>query len=172
MESHIRMEGTALAVPKYTFRMPFFVIRKKIHWSDCDPAGVAWFPNFLGWFEDAEEELYAALGTPRQQLLDDLSFAMPRVEAHIRFASPARPGQVVRIGLDAVILNPRRVKYTFEMRDEATSRLVASGTVRIASVDLTTFTPRDFPDRIVNLLESVPTLIERQSRGEVEIPWT
>jgi len=152
--------------------MPFFVIRKKIHWSDCDPAGVAWFPNFLGWFEDAEEELYAALGKPRQALLDDLSFAMPRVEAHIRFASPARPGQVVRIGVDATIVNSRRAKYTFEMRDDTTRRLIASGHVRIASVDLRTFTPHDFPEEIVNMINALPALIERQSRGEVEIPWT
>jgi acyl-CoA thioesterase FadM len=42
--------------------MPFFQIRKKVHWSDTDAAGVAWFPNFLGWFEDAEEEMFASLG--------------------------------------------------------------------------------------------------------------
>jgi acyl-CoA thioesterase FadM len=37
--------------------MAFFVVLKKVHWSDCDAAGIAWFPNYLGWFEDAEEEL-------------------------------------------------------------------------------------------------------------------
>jgi len=151
--------------------MPF-VIRKKVHWSDCDPAGVAWFPNFLGWFEDAEEELYAALGKSRQTILDELAFAMPRVEAHIRFASPVRPGQIVRIGIDATLVNPRRMKYTFEMRDDETARLIASGHVRIASVDLRTFTPRDFPDEIVAMIDALPTLIDRQARGEVEVPWT
>ncbi len=156
----------------YLLSMPFFVIRKKVHWSDSDAAGVVWFPNFLGWFEDAEEELYAALGRPRQALLDDLTFAMPRVEAQIRFASPARPGQTVRIGIDATIVNARRMKYTFEMRDDTTARLIASGSVRIASVDLKTFTPRDFPEAIVEMITALPDLIERQSRGEVEIPWT
>lgn len=152
--------------------MPFFVIRKKVHWSDSDAAGVVWFPNFLGWFEDAEEELYAALGKPRQALLDDLAFAMPRVEAEIRFASPARPGQTVRMGVDAIIVNPRRMKYTFEVRDDATGRLMAYGSVRIASVDLETFTPRDFPDEVVRMIQALPDLIERQTRGEFEIPWT
>lgn len=152
--------------------MAFFSIRKKVHWSDSDAAGVVWFPNFLGWFEDAEEELFAALGKRRQTLLDELSFAMPRVEAQIRYASPARPGQIVRIGIDAAIVNNRRMKYTFEMRDDETERLMAYGNVRIASVDLKTFTPRDFPEEIVALIKGVPTLIERQVRGEAEIPWT
>ena len=40
--------------------MPHFWVHKKIHWSDTDAAGIAWFPNYFGWFEDAEEELYAA----------------------------------------------------------------------------------------------------------------
>lgn len=152
--------------------MPSFAIRKKVHWSDSDAAGVVWFPNFLGWFEDAEEELYAALGKTRQALLNDLDFAMPRVEAQIRFASPARPGQTVRIGIDAVIVNPRRMKYTFEVRDDATGLLMAYGSVRIASVDLKTFTPRDFPEEIVEMIKALPALIERQTKGEVEIPWT
>ena len=48
--------------------MEYFQIRKKVHWSDTDAAGVAWFPNFLGWFEDAEEEMFASLGQARQAL--------------------------------------------------------------------------------------------------------
>lgn len=152
--------------------MPFFVIRKKVHWSDSDAAGVVWFPNFLGWFEDAEEELYAALGKTRQALLTELAFAMPRVEAQIRFASPARPGQTVRIGLDVTIINPRRMKYVFDIRDDGTGLLLAYGSVRMACVDAETFTPRDFPDEVVRLVTALPDLIARQARGEVEIPWT
>lgn len=152
--------------------MPFFMIRKKVHWSDSDAAGVVWFPNFLGWFEDAEEELYAALGKTRQALLNDLGFAMPRVEAQIRFASPARPGQTVRIGVDVAIVNPRRMKYTFDIRDDGTGRLLAHGTVRIACVDSKTFAPRDFPDEVVGMIQALPDLIERQTRGDVDIPWT
>ena len=59
--------------------MAFFVVRKKVHWSDGDAAGIAWFPRYLGWFEDAEEELFAAaLGRPRQALLDGERFGLPR----------------------------------------------------------------------------------------------
>lgn len=152
--------------------MPFFFIRKKVHWSDSDPAGVVWFPNFFGWFEDAEEELYAALGKTRQTLLNELDFAMPRVEAQIRYASPARPGQTVRIGMDATIVNPRRMKYAFDVRDDATGRLMAYGSVRIACVDAKTFTPRDFPPEIVSLINALPDLADRQAKGKIEIPWT
>ncbi len=49
--------------------MSFFQIRKKVHWSDTDAAGAAWFPNFLGWFEDAEEEKPHQFGMPRVEVL-------------------------------------------------------------------------------------------------------
>jgi acyl-CoA thioester hydrolase len=150
----------------------FFWIRKKVHWSDTDAAGVVWFPNFLGWFEDAEEELYASLGRPRQALLNELRFGMPRVELQTTFHSPARAGQIVRVGLSSRIENPRRLRHDFEIREDESDRLMATGSVRVGCVDSTAFAPRDLPDEIVRLIERLPDLAARQSRGEIEIPWT
>ena len=96
--------------------MSFVWFLKKVHWSDTDAAGIAWFPNFLGWFEDAEEELYVAvLGRTRQSLLDELAYAMPRVEASVKYRAPVRAGQVIRIGVRSVIENPRRLRHEFEI---------------------------------------------------------
>jgi YbgC/YbaW family acyl-CoA thioester hydrolase len=150
----------------------FFWIRKKVHWGDTDAAGVVWFPRFLGWFEDAEEELYAALGRPRQKLLDELEFGMPRVEAQTRFFAPARAGDLVRIGLASQVENARRIRHTFEMRRDDTQALLASGFVRVGCVDLETFTPRDLPREVVDLFATLPGLIEKQAAGQLEMPWT
>jgi acyl-CoA thioester hydrolase len=150
----------------------FFWIRKKVHWSDTDAAGVVWFPNFLGWFEDAEEELYVSLGRPRQRLLEELRFGMPRVELQTTFHSPARAGQIVRVGLLSRIENPRRLRHDFEIREDASDRLIASGSVRVACVDWSTFAPRDLPEDVIRLFEKLPELAERQAQGQAEIPWT
>ncbi len=152
--------------------MSFFQIRKKVHWSDTDAAGIVWFPNFLGWFEDAEEELYASLGTSRQLFLDRHKFGMPRVEVQVRFRAPARAGDTVRIGLNTIVENPRRLRHLFEIRNDATDRLLCEGSVRVGSIDLPTFAPRDLPDEVLRLLSGLEDLIERQARGEVEVPWT
>jgi YbgC/YbaW family acyl-CoA thioester hydrolase len=150
----------------------FFWIRKKVHWGDTDAAGVVWFPRFLGWFEDAEEELYAALGRPRQTLLEELSFGMPRVELQTKFHAPARAGEIVRIGLASRVENPRRICHTFEMRRDDSQQLLARGSVRVACIDRSTFTPRDLPAEVIRLFDNLPALAERQARGEVDIPWT
>jgi acyl-CoA thioester hydrolase len=152
--------------------MAHFQIRKKVHWSDTDAAGVAWFPNFLGWFEDAEEELFASLGQPRQALLDRHQFGMPRVEVNAKFRHPARAGQLVRIGIETTVENPRRLRHQFEIRDDNSDELLAEGYVRVGSVSMDTFTPRDLPHDVIQILSGLPDLAERQARGEVELPWT
>lgn len=152
--------------------MSFFYVRKKVHWSDCDAAGIAWFPNYLGWFEDVEEELFvAALGHSRQSLLLAHRLGMPRVEAHITYAAPVRIGTCLRVGVDVRVENPRRMRHVFEMDDEATGTRVASGFVRVASVDIENFSPRDFPPQVLEFALRIQALAERQASGDTELPW-
>jgi acyl-CoA thioesterase FadM len=144
-------------------------IQKKVHWSDTDAAGIVWFPNFFGWFEDAEEELFvAALGRTRQSILDALSFAMPRVEAQAKYHSPVRPGAIIRIGIRSTLEHARRMRHDFEMR-HGTGDLIAAGFVRVASVDRATFAPRDFPDEIRIFAERLHQAAEQQSPDN--LPW-
>lgn len=150
--------------------MAFFWVLKKVHWSDSDAAGVVWFPNFFGWFEDAEEELFTAtLGRTRQALLDELQFGMPRVEAHAKYHAPVRPGQTVRIGIRSTLEHARRLRHEFEMRDERDT-LLATGVVRVACVDLTTWKPRDLPEEVSQMVNGLPGAAERQAMDQ-QFPW-
>lgn len=138
-------------------------LHKKVHWSDTDAAGIVWFPNYFGWFEDAEEELYAVVvGRHRQALLDEHRFAMPRVEASAKYRAPVRAGQLIRIGIAATIENPRRLRYDFEMRIDADDTLIAEGFVRVACADRATFTPRDFPSVVVEMVAKLNSVAQRQ----------
>jgi acyl-CoA thioester hydrolase len=145
----------------------FFWVQKKVHWSDSDAAGIVWFPNYFGWFEDAEEELYAAvLGRSRQSLLEELGFGMPRVEATAKYRSPVKPGQTIRIGIRSTLENPRRLRHDFEMRHEG-GLLIAEGFVRVACVDRATFTPRDLPAEVLQMVERLPEATKQQT----DAPW-
>jgi acyl-CoA thioesterase FadM len=150
----------------------FFWVQKKVHWSDTDAAGIVWFPNFFGWFEDAEEEIYvAALGRTRQSLLDELAFAMPRVDASAKYRAPVRAGQLIRIGISSTLENPRRLRHDFEMRAEPSGLLVADGFVRVACTSLATFTPRDLPEPVRQLPAALRVAAERQRDGGLALPW-
>jgi acyl-CoA thioester hydrolase len=152
----------------------YFWVRKKVHWSDTDAAGIAWFANYFRWFEDAEEELFAAVtGRSRQALLDEQGFGMPRVEASARYQAPVRAGQTIKVGIVSTVENSRRLRHDFQIRDDATGALLADGFVRVACVDAATFAPRDLPDVVsTTLVGALPAAADRQARGQVEPPWT
>jgi YbgC/YbaW family acyl-CoA thioester hydrolase len=144
----------------------FFWVQKKVHWSDTDAAGIAWFANYFRWFEDAEEELFAAaLGRSRQSLLDELRFGMPRVDATAKYRAPVKAGQTIRIGIASTLENARRLRHDFQMRHEDDT-LVAEGFVRVACVDVATFTPRDLPAEVVQMVTALADLAPGTA-----LPW-
>ena len=146
----------------------FFYVQKKIHWSDCDAAGIAWFAHYFRWFEDAEEELFASvLGRTRQSLLDELQFGMPRVEATAKYRAPITAGDVIHIGIASTLENPRRIRHVFEMRSEG-GILLAEGYVRVACFDLATRNPRDLPRELLQLIDALP---EAATAKTTPLPW-
>lgn len=152
--------------------MAYFSVLKKVHWSDGDAAGVAWFPHYFRWFEDVEEELFtAALGRSRQSLLDEARVGMPRVEAHIRYEAFVRIGTLLRVGVEPRLEHPRRIRHAFEMWDTAAERRVASGFVRVACVNLEDYTPRDFPADVVTFVARVQDLAAQQAGSGAPLPW-
>lgn len=152
--------------------MAAFSVLKKIHWSDADPAGIAWFPNFFAWFDDAEEELYAvALGRQRADVFAAHGAGIPRVAAHIDYEAPVRIGMVLRVAIDARLEHPRRLRYAFEMFDTVGGTRVAHGYVRVACVTLDTFTPRDFPDDMTTFVERIQALGAAQASSGAALPW-
>lgn len=152
--------------------MAFFSVLKKIHWSDVDAAGIAWFPNYFAWFEDAEEELFlAALGRPRHTVLETGRVGLPRVEAHIRYEAPVKMGTLLRIAIDVGLENPRRLRYTFEMWDNGAERRVAAGFVRVGCMNLGDYSPRDFPAEVLDLADRVQDLALDQRERGAPLPW-
>jgi acyl-CoA thioester hydrolase len=144
----------------------FVRVQKKVHWSDCDAAGIAWFANYFRWFEDAEEELFTiVLGRSRQSLLDELQFGMPRVEATAKYHAPVKAGDLIQIGIASTLENPRRIRHNFEMRNESDA-LLADGFVRVACFDLATKKPRDLPPEVLAFIEGLPHAARRDPK-----PW-
>jgi acyl-CoA thioester hydrolase len=140
----------------------FFRCLVRVHWADTDAAGVVWHGNFFRWFESAEEELYRALGRPRQALLEELGVMMPRVDVQARFKSPARPDELLTIGVAISELSERRIGFTFEVREHDHDRFLAEGSYRLAVVETATFRSIPVPPTLSDLLRRVPDLAAAQ----------
>jgi acyl-CoA thioester hydrolase len=146
--------------------LQFFRSLVRVHWADTDAAGVVWHGNFFRWFESAEEEIYRALGRPRQALLGELGIMMPRVDVRARFKSPARPDELLAIGIALSELSERRIGFAFDVREHGTDRVVADGGYRLAVVQTATFTATTVPPVLAALLGRIPDLVavQRDSR--------
>ena len=143
--------------------LTYFRTVVRVHWADTDAAGVVWHGNFFRWFEGAEEELYRALGRPRQALLEELGVMMPRVDGHARFKSPARPDELLVIGVAVSEVSERRIGFSFDVREHETERLVAEGGYRLAVVNTKTFTSVPVPPALADLLRRTPDLAAAQA---------
>jgi YbgC/YbaW family acyl-CoA thioester hydrolase len=124
----------------------------RVLWADTDPAGIVWFGVFFRYFEQAEEELFRALGSDRTQLLADLAIFMPRTSLQSRFKSPAKLGDEIAVGVGVADISDRRVEYAFDIRERGSDRLICDASYRVACVDRHTFAPRAFPREVVELL--------------------
>jgi YbgC/YbaW family acyl-CoA thioester hydrolase len=125
----------------------------RVMWPDTDPAGIVWFGVFCRYFENAEEDLFRALGKDRTDVIRDLKIFMPRTSMNCRFRSPAKLGDELSVGVGVAEVTDRRIGYAFDIRERGTGRLILEASYRVACVDAATFAPRTFPDSLVALLE-------------------
>lgn len=140
----------------------FYRVNVRVHWADTDAAGVVWFGNFFRFFEEAEDELFRALGRTRVELTRDFGILMPRVNAACRFRSPARAEEVLEVGIAVAAITPRRISYEFELRERDSGRPVAEGGYEVACVARETFKAIELPSRLRGLFDKLPELIQEQ----------
>ncbi|MCS5671040.1 MAG: acyl-CoA thioesterase [Vicinamibacterales bacterium] len=142
----------------------FFKVKVRVHWADTDAAGVVWFGNFLRFFEEAEDELFRALGRTRMELMEDFGILMPRVDASCKFRAPARAEEVLEIGIAIESITTRRISYRFEARGVDSRKLVCEGSYRVACIRQRTFRSTEFPAKLRKLLKRMDGLVTAQRR--------
>ena len=70
----------------------------QVHWSDVDPAGIAFYPRFFEWYDRGSEALFASAGLAWPALFPKYSIlGVPIVESCSRFRSPVRYGDVLTV---------------------------------------------------------------------------
>lgn len=69
-----------------------------IDWSDCDPAGIVFYPQFFRMMNTATHNLFGAAGLPFHEMVRKYATSgVPMLDVQATFRSPARYGDVVAI---------------------------------------------------------------------------
>jgi 4-hydroxybenzoyl-CoA thioesterase len=128
-----------------------FEMTRRTYWSDSDPAGIVFYPNYFRFIEEAEEELFRAAGVDRFTLLRQNQVWMPRAEAFAKFVAPIKLGAAVRIRLHPRLQGEKTVRYDFEFLDESGDKLT-EGYVTVVCVDAVHFRGTSIPDAIRRII--------------------
>ena len=97
-----------------------FVYRRDIAFGDCDPAGIAFYPNFYRWFDEAVHALMIEISWGWRRTSEELGWlGLPTAGASARFIRPVTHGQSIRIESQVLRFEPRRIVFGHRVfRDE------------------------------------------------------
>ena len=95
---------------------------------------VAYYSNYLVWFEVARCELLRSVGCAYRDL-EAAGFMLPVIEAHCEYRQPARYDDELTIITRGELLSPVRVRFTYEVRRTADGAEAALGHTVHASID-------------------------------------
>jgi len=73
--------------------------RIDVHFGDCDPAGIVFFPNFSRWMDQSSLAFFAACGVPPWRELEKSRgiVGTPLLEINTRFLLPATYGETLEV---------------------------------------------------------------------------
>jgi 4-hydroxybenzoyl-CoA thioesterase len=97
-----------------------FVYHRVVSFGDCDPAGIAFYPNFYRWFDEAVHALMNGIGWGWRKTADELGWlGLPCAQASAQFIRPVTHGQTVRVETRVLRFEPRRIVFSHRVfRDD------------------------------------------------------
>jgi 4-hydroxybenzoyl-CoA thioesterase len=107
---------------------PLHIYPVAVHFGDCDPAGIVFFPNFARWMDQSSLNFFRACGVPpwRELTLSHGIIGTPVLEIHTRFLRPATYGETIQVHTsidewrDKVFVHRHRVMRDNELLCEGT----------------------------------------------------
>jgi acyl-CoA thioester hydrolase len=121
----------------------------RVRYAETDQMGVAYYANYLVWFEVMRGDFMRAVGVPYRDLEAE-GYRLPIAEAHVRYRKPARYDDPVEVVAWIERLGSRRI--TFAYRVERGGDLLATGWTTHVPVD-EGGKPRAFSRELLQALE-------------------
>lgn len=106
----------------------------RVFYGDTDQMGVAYYANYLRWFEMARNEYLRGTGYPYKDVERD-GMQLPVVEAGCRYASPARYDDLLLLDAWIAELGRVRVRFEYRVRRSGEPEALATGFTIHASID-------------------------------------
>jgi acyl-CoA thioester hydrolase len=113
---------------------PCNVTPYRVIYGDTDQMGVVYYANYLRWFELGRCEFLRQLGTPYGEI-EARGVHFPVVEAHCRYAKPARFDDLVLIETRLDVVSRIKLIFGYRIVREGEALPLAAGSTKHACVD-------------------------------------
>lgn len=129
-----------------------FVIR--VRYADTDQMGMAYYGNYLRWFEIGRAEMLRSLGRSYAEV-EAGGIRLPVLEAHCRYLKPARYDDEVAIVSGVRELGRASVRFAYRIQRASSDELLAFGHTEHCFLD-PAGRPVRAPAELRELLERAP----------------
>lgn len=118
----------------------------RVRYAETDRMGVAYYANYLVWFEVGRADLLRRLGWSYRQL-EESGVILPVIEAHCEYRQPSRYDDELEVRTVGRLLSPVRLRFEYEIVRVADQVVAAVGSTVHAAVD-PTGRPRRLPAHV------------------------
>jgi acyl-CoA thioester hydrolase len=95
--------------------MPSSITRLRVRYAETDRMGVAYYANYLVWFEVARADLLRTLGWTYREM-EETGVFLPVIDAQCEYLRSARYDDEVEIETTGEILSPVRIEFHYTVR--------------------------------------------------------
>lgn len=106
--------------------MDFVPYRHKVQYYETDGMRVVHHSNYIRFMEEARTDLLEQMGFSYSRL-EAMGFGIPVLSVHCDYKQMSRFGETLVIGVEVTELSPTRMTVCYEIRDDATGSLRATG---------------------------------------------
>jgi acyl-CoA thioester hydrolase len=104
----------------------------RVRYAETDAMGVAYYANYLVWFEVARTDLLRSLGWSYREM-EAGGVLLPVIEASCQYRHPARYDDELDIRTEGRVTSPIRMEFTYEVVLRGRQGPIATGqTVHVA----------------------------------------
>ncbi len=103
-----------------------FRAEQRVLYGDTDSMGVAYYANYLKWFEIGRTELFRRVGST-YRLWEERGCFLPVYEAYCRYRNPARYDDIIHIETTFSFAGRARLRFDYRLFHKDNGTLVAEG---------------------------------------------
>jgi len=113
-----------------------FTTSKMIQFSNCDPFGIVFYPQYFYILSEAKEDFLIHIGHPQHHYINKLRTGWPMVRLETDFKRPTRYGDRIDVEIEVFKLGDSSLGLEYTIRgDDGEERLVTRSTIVLTDLD-------------------------------------